>query len=197
MSAPTVSTNISQAAESTTAGQQMASTSSAPLASPSISPAQPHPLASSQPGDMPELVTRPSVEGGISVPAEPKVHLRALVISGQSHMFSFEPELTVGRVKELIWSMWPSEWTSPAQPPSPAFLRILYAGRILQDDTTLSSNNMPSSVSPSTPTVIHISVRSFSIRAEDDPKKANLHTTTSRTRGAQENEVGGCKCLIM
>jgi len=37
-----------------------------------------------------------------------QVHLRVLVISGESHVFTFEPETTVGRMKELIWSMWPS-----------------------------------------------------------------------------------------
>lgn len=36
-----------------------------------------------------------------------QVHVKALIISGQSHVFSFSPETTVGRVKELIWSSWP------------------------------------------------------------------------------------------
>lgn len=36
-----------------------------------------------------------------------QVHVKALIISGQSHVFSFGPETTVGRVKELIWSSWP------------------------------------------------------------------------------------------
>jgi hypothetical protein len=36
------------------------------------------------------------------------VHLRVLMISGESHVFTFEPETTVGRMKELVWSMWPS-----------------------------------------------------------------------------------------
>ncbi|GFZ47889.1 hypothetical protein JCM24511_05636 [Saitozyma sp. JCM 24511] len=137
-------------------------------------------------------------EVGAATPPISKVHLRVLIISGQSHVFSFEPEATVGRMKELIWSNWPSEWTAPAPPPSPAYLRVLHAGRILQDDSTLESNNLPATVNPTVPTVIHISVRSFSIRAEDDPKKGFLHPTTSRTRHASgEDNVGGCKCVIM
>ncbi|EIW71022.1 hypothetical protein TREMEDRAFT_28173 [Tremella mesenterica DSM 1558] len=100
-------------------------------------------------------------------PSKPMIHLRVLIISGQSHLFTFEPTFTVGRVKELIWSMWPSEWVSPAQPPSPSFMRILFAGRILEDDSTLISNNLPATLSPTPPTVIHLSVRSFSIRNED------------------------------
>lgn len=146
-----------------------------------------------------------------------QVHVRALVISGQNHVFNFEPELTVGRMVSYIptslysvpplsllpfaftpsvqsidlyaryvrwyWSnrknwfgqcgllvcpfsiyslpfksdqehmedavndenkedgarkSWPLDWTEPSQPPSPSYLRILHAGRILQDDTTLS-----------------------------------------------------------
>jgi hypothetical protein len=30
--------------------------------------------------------------------ADIQVHVRALVISGQNHVFNFEPELTVGRM---------------------------------------------------------------------------------------------------
>jgi hypothetical protein len=30
------------------------------------------------------------------------------------------------------------EWTSPAQPPAPSWLRVLYAGRVLSDDSTLA-----------------------------------------------------------
>ncbi|KLT42222.1 ubiquitin-like protein [Cutaneotrichosporon oleaginosum] len=93
----------------------------------------------------------------------PKVHLRVLIISGQYHVYSFEPETTVGRVKELIWSMWPSEWTAPAQPTAPSRLKVLYSGRVLADDSTLLSNSLPVSASNENPTVVHLSVRSFSI----------------------------------
>ena len=31
-----------------------------------------------------------------------------------------------------------ADWNAPAQPPSPSFLRVLHAGRVLQDDSTLS-----------------------------------------------------------
>lgn len=37
-----------------------------------------------------------------------KTHLKVLIISGESHVFAFDPDMTVGRAKELIWSMWPS-----------------------------------------------------------------------------------------
>jgi hypothetical protein len=38
----------------------------------------------------------------------------------------------------LILELTTPEWASPSQPPSPSFLRVLHAGRILQDGVTLS-----------------------------------------------------------
>ncbi|ODN79398.1 hypothetical protein, variant [Cryptococcus amylolentus CBS 6039] len=131
-------------------------------------------------------------------PQPDKVHLKVLVISGQNRFYSFEPDCTVGRVKELVWSSWPKEWTDPAQPPSPSYLRILHSGRILQDDTSLSSNKLPAGPSSSPPTVVHISVRSFSIKGDDEPKKPSAHRSLSRQSvRAADDEVGGCKCIIM
>ncbi|WWC59643.1 uncharacterized protein I303_102202 [Kwoniella dejecticola CBS 10117] len=159
-----------------------------------LDPAVQHPPIQSQPTEAAE-----SINSNPSIPPTPKVHVKVLIISGQTKVLSFEPEMTVGRMKELIWSSWPSDWTDPAQPPSPSYLRILHAGRILQDDSTLSSNNLPISDTPSSLTVVHISVRSFSIRAEDDPKKPHgLGRTTSVSRSHRgEDDVGGCKCVIM
>jgi len=138
-----------------------------------------------------------SQKGKITPPV-PMVHLRALIISGESHVFTFEPETTVWRMKELIWSMWPSSWTSPTQPPSPSFLRILHAGRILGDDSTLASNGLPAVLAPTTPTVIHVSVRSFSIRAEEDSKKtSNVEPVVGARRGRDEEVRSGCGCIIM
>lgn len=37
-----------------------------------------------------------------------QTYLKVLIISGESHVFSFDPDMTVGRAKELIWNMWPS-----------------------------------------------------------------------------------------
>ncbi|GMK54683.1 hypothetical protein CspeluHIS016_0112690 [Cutaneotrichosporon spelunceum] len=130
---------------------------------------------------------------------KPKVHLRVLIISGKYHIFSFEPETTVGRVKELIWSMWPSEWTEPAQPPAPSWMKVLYSGRVLADGSTLLSNNLPVSNSNNNPTVVHLSVRSFSVdEVEDDKKHGAKRTTTRSSNGPPhaEEEVGGCKCVI-
>jgi len=40
------------------------------------------------------------------VRAEPMVSLTVLVLSGDRKKFTFHPDTTAGRVKELIWSTW-------------------------------------------------------------------------------------------
>ncbi|KAI3615687.1 ubiquitin-like protein 3-like [Moniliophthora roreri] len=70
------------------------------------------------------------------IPQTPQVSLCFLLISGKRRVMSFDPETTVGRVKELVWNAWPSDWQDE-QPPTPWHLRILHLGKILQDDDTL------------------------------------------------------------
>ena len=38
----------------------------------------------------------------------PQVYITFLVLSGRRRTMSFEPETTVGRVKELVWNAWPT-----------------------------------------------------------------------------------------
>ena len=47
--------------------------------------------------------------------AEPMVSLTILVLSGDRKKFTFHPETTAGRVKEMIWSTWDASM-SPASP---------------------------------------------------------------------------------
>jgi len=45
---------------------------------------------------------------GEPVPQTPQTHLTFLLISGKRRTMSFEPETTIGRVKELVWNSWPA-----------------------------------------------------------------------------------------
>ncbi|KAH0835028.1 hypothetical protein J3R83DRAFT_10765 [Lanmaoa asiatica] len=47
------------------------------------------------------LVTEP-------IPQTPQVSLTFLLVSGLRKTQSFEPETTIGRVKELVWNAWPA-----------------------------------------------------------------------------------------
>jgi len=41
------------------------------------------------------------------VPQTPQVSLTFLLVSGKRRMMSFDPDITVGRAKELVWNAWP------------------------------------------------------------------------------------------
>lgn len=108
-----------------------------------------------------------------AAPQPPQVSLIFLLVTGRRRTMSFEPETTVGRVKELFWNAWPSgerpisyladdrlpsdpvfliiptDWQDDV-PPSPSYLRILYLGKILQDEDTLlsMSHGVPNRLRP-------------------------------------------------
>ncbi|KAL0061785.1 hypothetical protein AAF712_011390 [Marasmius tenuissimus] len=103
-------------------------------------------------------------------PQTPQVYLCFLLISGRRRVMSFEPETTVGRVKELAWNAWPGD-AQDEQPPTPWHLRLLYLGKILQDDDTLEGLSFPIHTptpptatepsQPPAPTIVHLSIRPF------------------------------------
>lgn len=44
----------------------------------------------------------------VQVPQTPQVFLTFLLVSGRRRTMSFDPAITVGRVKELVWNAWPT-----------------------------------------------------------------------------------------
>ncbi|OCH88548.1 hypothetical protein OBBRIDRAFT_703369, partial [Obba rivulosa] len=98
-------------------------------------------------------------------PELPQVALTFLLVSGRRRTMSFEPETTVGRVKELVWNAWPNGELSDERPPAPSYLRILYLGKILQDEDTLQRT--PSTSAGPAPTIVHLSIRAYAPPAED------------------------------
>jgi hypothetical protein len=97
------------------------------------------------------------VPEAVEMPVAPQASLTFLTVSGLRRTMAFDPDTAVGRVKELLWSSWPSGTfldshlrspvlTSPAEwpdarPPAPGFLRILHLGKILDDEDTLTSTS--------------------------------------------------------
>ena len=53
-------------------------------------------------------VTAQSTRISTPVPPTPQVYLTFLLVTGRRRTMSFEPETTIGRVKELVWNSWPS-----------------------------------------------------------------------------------------
>lgn len=54
-----------------------------------------------------------------TIPQTPLVSLTFLLVSGLRKTQSFEPETTVGRVKELVWNAWPARDAGPSLFPLP------------------------------------------------------------------------------
>lgn len=50
------------------------------------------------------------------VPQVPQTLVQFLLVSGRRRSMAFDPETTVGRVKELVWNTWPNG-TFPSPPP--------------------------------------------------------------------------------
>ena len=65
-----------------------------------------------------------------------EISLTFLLISGRRRTMAFASSTTVGRVKELVWNSWPTDW-SDERPPAPNYLRVLYLGKMLQDEEVL------------------------------------------------------------
>ncbi|KAI0703179.1 ubiquitin-related domain-containing protein [Earliella scabrosa] len=134
------------------------------------------------------------------IPQTPQVSLTFLLVSGRRRTMSFEPETTVGRVKELVWNAWPNDWQDE-RPPAPSYLRILYLGKILQDDDSLDKLSFPTQLSSASPssTIVHLSIRAYAPPSEDVPKKKRRNTAQSGTAGdAGDEESAGCcsSCVI-
>jgi hypothetical protein len=128
---------------------------------------------------------------------------------------AFEPSTTVGRVKELVWNAWPSdaEWQTD-RPPAPSYLRILYLGKILQDEDTLAKLAFPAhtpspdleTTPPPPPTIVHLSIRAYAPPADDAPKKKkSMRRRATETEGGatgtgaaveEEDGAGGCCCIV-
>ncbi|KAG8968785.1 hypothetical protein FRC03_005965 [Tulasnella sp. 419] len=161
----------------------------AAVSQPNMAQVEPLQLSSDQ---SPESVTPPT-----------KVPITLLLVSGRRRTVDFEPDTTIAKLKEQAWNTWPADWVDE-RPPSPAFLRILYLGRILADDTTFSSLNLLPSTEP---TVFHISVRSFAPAGDDDDlskKKRGRRIRISPSAPAASDGIpddgrsgGCCGCVIM
>ena len=54
-----------------------------------------------------------------AVPQVPQTLVQFLLVSGRRRSMAFDPETTVGRVKELLWNTWPNG-TSTSTLPSPS-----------------------------------------------------------------------------
>lgn len=142
-----------------------------------------------------------------TVPQMPQTYLTFLLISGRRRTMSFDPESPIGRVKELAWNSWPTEWQDE-HPPAPSYLRVLYLGKMLQDDETLIGLKLPTytpqpptspgSSSPGPiPTIMHLSIRHYAPVTDGDLKKNKRSVNGDANNGGEgESETNCCHCVI-
>ncbi|KAI0826999.1 ubiquitin-related domain-containing protein [Trametes gibbosa] len=135
------------------------------------------------------------------IPQTPQVSLTFLLVSGRRRTMSFEPETTVGRVKELAWNTWPNDWQD-VRPPAPSYLRILYLGKILQDEDSLDKMSFPTQLPSAAPsaTIVHLSIRPYAPQSEDIPKKKRRLTGSqprADAEGAEDRSSGCCSACII
>ncbi|KAH9855683.1 ubiquitin-related domain-containing protein [Lenzites betulinus] len=137
-----------------------------------------------------------------AIPQTPQVSLTFLLVSGRRRTMSFEPETTVGRVKELVWNTWPNDWQD-GRPPAPSYLRILYLGKVLQDEDSLDKLSFPTQLPSTSPsaTIVHLSIRPYAPASEEVPKKKRRYTggqpAAAGPEGAEEQTSGCCSgCII-
>ncbi|KAM5534725.1 hypothetical protein V8D89_011589 [Ganoderma adspersum] len=151
-------------------------------------------------GDREEGATGEDSTGEDAIPQTPQVSLTFLLVSGRRRSMTFEPEITVGRVKELVWNAWPNDWQDE-RPPAPSYLRILYLGKILQDEDSLDKLSFPANVPSPTAasTIVHLSIRAYAPQADELPKKKRRSAVVpSGSPGELEDENAGCcgSCII-
>ena len=60
------------------------------------------------PGPSAETQGTSEVPNESTPPAPPQIALTFLLVSGDRRTMTFDSEMTVGRVKELVWNAWPS-----------------------------------------------------------------------------------------
>ena len=81
------------------------------------------------------------------IPQIPQTMLQFLLVSGRRRSMTFEPETTVGRVKELMWNTWPNG-TSRSCPrsfsPGGASVSISYPSYLLFTELPMPSSLLPS-----------------------------------------------------
>lgn len=103
----------------------------APLSLDTTTPLMDTSNISTPPPSQAPIIEQPSLPTNMA-----EIPLTFLLISGRRRTMSFAASITIGRVKELVWNSWSSDW-SDERPPAPNYLRILYLGKMLHDEDVL------------------------------------------------------------
>lgn len=81
------------------------------------------------------------VLGGTKVPAD-KINLRLILVSGKTREYLFAPSESAGDIAQFVFDNWPEEWREEAVTKA-EILRLIYQGRFLHGNVTLSALGLP------------------------------------------------------
>lgn len=76
-----------------------------------------------------------------SIPSD-KVNLKLILVSGRTEEFQFAPSTSAGEIAEFVWENWPESWEKEAVESS-SILKLIYHGRFLHGNVTLSALSLP------------------------------------------------------
>ncbi|XP_022689785.1 ubiquitin-like protein 3 isoform X2 [Varroa jacobsoni] len=76
-----------------------------------------------------------------SIP-EDKINLRLILVSGKTKDFLFSPAASAGDIAQSVYEAWPTEWAAEKVERA-EILRLIYQGRFLHADVTLSALALP------------------------------------------------------
>ncbi|XP_003745301.1 ubiquitin-like protein 3 [Galendromus occidentalis] len=82
---------------------------------------------------------------------EDKINLRLILVSGKTKDFLFSPAASAGDIAHSVYENWPPEW-SQEKVERAEILRLIYQGRFLHADVTLSALALPTGKT----TVMHL-----------------------------------------
>lgn len=127
------------------------------------------------------------------VPQMPQVALTFLTISGKRRMMSFDPETTIGRVKELVWNAWPNgELSFSTRAP---LLPLPFRGeQVVCSDGPTPVGRTPASISYAA-SCVRSSLRSLAVARKRRPREIKIsasstHVPTHVASGKCSSHIG-------
>lgn len=70
------------------------------------------------------------------------INLRLILVSGKTKDFLFDPNDSAADIAQYVFDHWPQEWSDEAVPRA-EILRLIYQGRFLHGNVTLSALSLP------------------------------------------------------
>lgn len=94
--------------------------------------------------------TKMPVLGSKNVPQD-KINLRLILVSGKTKEYLFSPSESAGDIAQFVFDNWPPEWEEESVSKA-EILRLIYQGRFLHGNVTLSALGLPAGKT----TVMHL-----------------------------------------